>query len=369
MKYVFILGNNPELSVAEIKAILPDLKALAVNKQYLVGEAKSLDCEPVLSRLGGTIKIARIVAEKADPAELAEVILKARGEKVGKINFGVSYYGKRIANLGMEIKGILKGKGLSCRLVVSREPILSSVIVKKEKCLEIIVSPEWVALTEAVQDFAGYSWRDFGRPQSDALSGMLPPKLAKMMINLSSAKEDGILLDPFCGSGTVMSEALAMGFKNLIGSDVSPKAVDDTQKNLNWLEEKLKIEPESLKLFLGDVKTIAEEIPAGTVDAIATEPYLGPPMKGNEKDGTIRRNVEEVENLYVSAFEQFAKILKPKAMIVMVFPEWHIGDKIFYLHLDDAVKAIGFERLDDNSLIYKRENQKVWRRITIWRKK
>ena len=87
-----------------------------------------------------------------------------------------------------------------------------------------------LAQTEAVQPFEQFSARDFGRPGRDDLSGMLPPKLAIIMINLAQTPLNSILLDPFCGSGTILSEAVLLGYTNLIGTDISEKAIADSKK-------------------------------------------------------------------------------------------------------------------------------------------
>ena len=54
--------------------------------------------------------------------------------------------------------------------------------------------------TLVVQPFKVLSKRDFGRPARDDHSGMLPPKLAQIMINLARRNDDistKTILDPF----------------------------------------------------------------------------------------------------------------------------------------------------------------------------
>jgi len=48
-----------------------------------------------------------------------------------------------------------------------------------------------IGQTEAVQPYKQWSARDFGRPARDPKSGMLPPKLARLMINLSGVDPKG----------------------------------------------------------------------------------------------------------------------------------------------------------------------------------
>jgi 2-polyprenyl-3-methyl-5-hydroxy-6-metoxy-1,4-benzoquinol methylase len=169
----------------------------------------------------------------------------------GKTIFGISIYRatdelklgtlEMLERWGKTIKQTLKQSVQSVRYVESREPILSSVSVDKNGLVkrgrEFLVYEEKdgsfsVAKTMAVQPFEELGARDFGRPGRDDTSGMLPPKLALMLINLTGATTNQTLLDPFCGSGTVITEAMVLGFQSIIGSDISEKAVSDTKKNV-----------------------------------------------------------------------------------------------------------------------------------------
>ena len=40
---------------------------------------------------------------------------------------------------------------------------------------------------------------------------MLPPKLAQIIVSLSGTQPGQTVLDPFCGTGVVLQEALIMG--------------------------------------------------------------------------------------------------------------------------------------------------------------
>jgi len=364
MKYIFILGNNPELSAAEIRAVLPQAKIIGSAKEYLVLENDKLDYADIMNRLGGTIKIGVVLGSSPDFGP----IIGTASSTSGKFKFGVSFYNVKKSNFGMKAKGLLKSKGVNARLVESREPALSSVIVTKEKCQDFLVLPNYFGLTCAVQDFEEYGRRDFGRPAADARSGMLPPKVAKMMINLSGADPSDTILDPFCGSGTILAEAMALGFRKLIGTDVSDKAIADTRKNLEWLVEQLRITNYELRIEKSDIRKLTNKIASETIDAIVTEPFLGQPIKGNEKSETIEKIIKELDALYLETFKVFAKLLKPNGKIVIVIPEWHVSGKIRKMEILPAIPKLGFKRLDSGNLIYKREGQKVWRNITIWEK-
>ena len=364
MKYIFILGNNPALSKAEIMAVLPLAKTLSESDRFLIIDHDKFDYFKIMRRLGGTIKIGIVLGENPD---YGPILGAANSSAVkGKFKFGVSFYDVKKSSFGMKTKAILKERGISARLVESKENALSSVIVTKEKAQDFLVLPGCFGLTVAVQDFEDYSHRDYDRPAADALSGMLPPKTAKMMINLSGAATDAVILDPFCGSGTVLAEALALGYKNLIGTEFSDKAIGDTKKNLAWLKRELRINDAAIKIEKADAAKLDSVIEPGMIDAIVTEPFLGKPMRGNERPETIEAIMTELKQLYLKAFVQFKRALKRSGRLVIVIPEWHIGGTIYALGIEDGIARLGFKRQDAGNLIYRREDQKVWRNIQVW---
>jgi 16S rRNA G966 N2-methylase RsmD len=236
------------------------------------------------------------------------------------------------------------------------------------------------------------SFRDFGRPERDDASGMIPPKLAQIMLNLSgisplrpsknglpvlSAAEGGaVLLDPFCGSGTILMEAALMGIKTIIGSDISEKAISDTKKNAAWIGEKnlnLKNQISNLKLFTTSATEISKKILQKSISAIVTEPYLGPQRGAHN----IQKTIQELENIYAASLREFAKILKPAGRVVMIWPVFtgrgsHQWD---FLNPDISGWQI-INPLPENlrqkllttrrgTIVYGREGQKVRREIVV----
>ncbi|MDD5043738.1 MAG: hypothetical protein PHD51_03690 [Patescibacteria group bacterium] len=389
MRYIFILGRNPELSAAEILSYLQkeNIKNSPVERgeNFLILEIADLDAAPTLSQLGGTIKIGAMDAEVGDIKELAVPdILMLLPKESKKIFFGFSSYGfgdqikKQLEILGLKIKKQLKDSGAAARMVTSREEILSSVIVKKNKLLThgaefLILRGEksvYLGRTLAVQEFEEYGERDYGRPASDSLSGMLPPKLAKMMLNLGQVKRDDFLLDPLCGSGTILTEAAAGGIKNLSGFDLSDKAVADTEENLRWIIEKYKIPGVNYKVEKLDVKNLSEKLEKNSIDKIITEPYLGPPLKGNESRDKLQQIIAELGELYLKSFKEFFTVLKNGGLAVVVFPLLKYNDEILELPIKKEITALGFRerKISSEKLIYSRPNQKIWREITVWGK-
>ncbi|MEA3398240.1 MAG: DNA methyltransferase, partial [Patescibacteria group bacterium] len=275
-------------------------------------------------------------------------------------------------------------KKINSRWVTSREKILSSVVVGQNKLtssgieLSLIAKNDklYIGETLAVQPFKELSFRDYGRPYRDDFSGMLPPKLAQIMLNLSDAKTSDIILDPFCGSGTILSEALLMKFENVIGSDISKKAIDDSRRNIQWINKNWEIKIEKLKLYNSSAAELSKKILPKSIDAIITEPYLGP-QRGKIN---IRNAIAEIETLYSKTLNEFKKILKPNGRIAIIFPIFRSnhgsryilpelsGYKIINLIPKNLRKNKNIYLTKRDSIIYGRPGQKIWREIIILQK-
>jgi tRNA G10 N-methylase Trm11 len=381
-RFWFVLGRESLIAASEIDAVL-SLKKYDYSTQILKVDA---DCEPLklINHLGGTIKIARELADNLQENDLKKIIIEELKTVSGKINFGISFYNttditlKEIKILGLEIKKVLKAGGYSVRYVENKEETLSSVTVEKNgltnRGREFLIQKNQdnsfsLAKTEAVQPFEQFSARDFGRPGRDDLSGMLPPKLAMIMINLAQTSSNSIILDPFCGSGTILSEALLLGYKNLIGSDISEKAVADTKINLSWVAKEFKRELPSNKIFKSEVADLAKKLHIDSIDAVVAEPYLGKPLRGQETKQELLSQAGELKQLYLQAFTQFHKIIKPNSKVIFIIPRFKYADEWITIDCKNEIEKIGFKALpffeDQLRLVYSRPNQRVAREI--WR--
>ncbi|MFA5886802.1 MAG: hypothetical protein WC863_03410 [Patescibacteria group bacterium] len=393
MPYFFVLGTNSALSLAELNAVLKLKDPLLLAPDFLVSETiGELDLETLIKRLGGTIKIGRVITELplSQIANIGDEVnkiakIKQSTSAAGKFNFGFSDYGAPIFNkkdLGLKLKKYFSLAAVSSRFVVSRERNLSSVIVAQNKLLtkgiEIVLASSsqkiYIGETIAVQAFKDLSLRDYGRPARDDLSGMLPPKLAQIMINLAQVpSSNSLILDPFCGSGTILSEAMLLGYQNLFAADISLKAVEDTRRNFNWTKEMYKIVDSKLKLFTKNVLSLSKFIKAGSVEAIITEPYLGPQRNLQNIPLVIR----DLEELYSQAISQFKEVLRSSGRIVMIWPLFYgqrpitpdySGFKIVNMLPDDFKDSKFLKKNNRATIIYGRPGQRVFREVVVLEK-
>jgi tRNA (guanine10-N2)-dimethyltransferase len=384
----FLLGSQPKLSLAELDVVTKGrLSPVFQSESILVTEPTGEPSDLLMQRLGGLIKVGHIIGEVDgyQQDEMADLIagfaMNASGKE--KIRFGISVYSadgssvkkvvRDIHRLGVAVKKRLKETGRPVRYVQSKEPTLSSVIVTTNGLLEsggefvLLVTKNKILVgqTDVVQDFKAWSARDYGRPGRDAKSGMLPPKLARMMINVTGVDPEGAsIMDPFCGSGTVLNEAYMMGFKTLVGNDLSEKATADTTKNLTWLMSEFDLEPPKFFVFTGP----AAEVPSvydKKVDAIVTEVYLGKPRRRALDLYEAKRSSQELMPLYDESFTALKETLKPGGTAVVAFPAFKLRDDTWYrLPIKKMLKQIGYK--DIQSLWYAREDQFVARDLYVF---
>lgn len=395
----FILGSHPAISIAEIHAVLKQrgIRWVPVLQSDEVLLLDIDDNAPIdIAWFGGVVKIGFIVNHGAlRHTDGVEELLPKSGGGV----FGWSVYrglaGIADATLTREQEKLSQAsmawkrdheKSGHIRIVIGLTPALSSVVVEKnhllqkgKECVWIVCSDVvWMGYTTAVQEFEEYGMRDRGRPGHDAKSGMLPPKLAKMMVNVAvcssgDVEKAPVILDPFCGSGTILQEALLLGY-NVIGADKSPSAIKDSKKNLAWLTKHYPLLPTHYTLIQSDVRKLARNVPVHSVDAIITEPYLGPALRTTPTDAELRPVVQMLTQLYTDAFKQFEEVVKSGGRVCIIFPVFVLGStrKVFLSasvlpNIQWNVVSPDVHPLTSQGmLLYGRPGQKVWREIGIF---
>ena len=92
----------------------------------------------------------------------------------------------------------------------------------------------------------------------------MPAKLARCMVNLAQPKAGELVLDPFCGTATMLVEAGLIGCR-VIGFDVQPRMVKGSLQNLLYYG----VQPE------GMVVADARHLPIAKTDCVVTDPPYG----------------------------------------------------------------------------------------------
>ena len=374
MKYLAVLGRLSDISLAELSAYFGDsVKKIAPNLAVFESD-KNVD----IDRFGGTLKFGKLISEK--PIDYLLNLNTKDGKFTGKFTIGVSDYSKgarkfKAQGEALKIKRLLSKNGRSARVLQNTDAALSTAtshhnqMSEKDGHVEFLINgKEWYVLT-GVQNITAYKNRDQARPARDAKVGMLPPKLAQILINLCGPLEkEARILDPFCGTGVVLQEATLDGYK-VYGTDLSDRMIEYSGKNLKWLSEKGDFKNDPI-LEQGDA---TEHKWNGKIDAVACETYLGAPMSTPPVEIKLKEQKQECKRIILGFLKNISTQIESGTPLALAIPAWLRPDGHYErLNILDDLADMGYNELNYSSrekMLYFREGQIVARDIIILRKK
>ncbi len=375
VQYMFILGSNWLLSIAELltyvqnrgyEAIVTDHSRHAVILDFK--EKLTLDeVVDLQGSLGGCYKAGRVIQTyniiipsnafptSGKPDREALEIIKSipwlsdlwQNPKGKKIKFGVSTYpildGKapiqyRRFTRGLDdiIKKALLQKGAKRADYFAydepdrRKPDRMNLALwpKTISANNLLTPPNseilaafteknlYIARTMVIYDSILQQYRDESRPYiSKEIS--TSPKVCRALLNLAGARPGDTILDPFCGTGTLLMEAAMLGMK-CIGIDIDGDQVQGTKSNLSWFGKDLG-QRIDFEVFKGDARNLTKLI-TKQVDAVAFEPSLGPVGKEKPTAEEAQETLDELTDLYRDSLTQISQILRPDGRVAMTIP-------------------------------------------------
>lgn len=387
---ILLLGRQPKLGLAELESLHGSDHVVPFGDGAALLDLSAEDI--LFARLGGSSKLARVITSlpTSNWRRIERELIKIAPDlprAEGKFTLGLSIYGdithlKDIQATALRLKKSIRTQdpNQSVRISQNKSASLSSAQVIHDglttaKGAELIVVRSGDAViigqTVAEQDIEAYAARDQGRPKRDARVGMLPPKLAQIIINLAAAETrpstDLALLDPFCGTGVVLQEASLMGY-GVYGTDLEPRMIDYTQKNLAWLSERTSLPALTPQLEQGDATTHVWE-PAPEI--VACEGYLGQPFSGFPTSEKLREVSHTCNQIMKGFLKNITGQLKPGTRLCIGLPAWRQRDGSFvHLNLLDSLEELGYNRIsfvhvDAKDLLYYREDQFVARELLV----
>ncbi len=391
-KSLTILGRQPALGLAELESLYGPEHVRPLGSHALLDVSAS---EIDFKRLGGTIKVAQLLTVlpstdwKSTYDYLAENIPRhLKNVPGGTFTLGVSVYGPtfNLAKLNadlLSLKKVIRASGRSVRIVPNKTSELSSAQVLHNKLThrgawELLLvragGKTYIAQTLFVQDIEAYAARDQARPKRDARVGMLPPKLAQILVNLAvpaaiSNKQKAIrVLDPFCGTGVILQEALLMGY-HVIGSDIDPRLVDFAKTNIQWLVQKYPVTMGQVVIEIADATT--HKWPR--FSALTSEVYLGRPLAALPSPAKLQGIINDVNTIVRKFLQNLLPQLKTGQKAVLAIPAWKLGNNFKHLPLIDHLTDMGYNRVSfvhtsSDHLIYFREDQIVARELLVLEK-
>ncbi|NTW61599.1 hypothetical protein HGB24_02850 [Candidatus Saccharibacteria bacterium] len=384
--YIAILGRQPAISVAELEKVFGGKNVSILSHQAALIDSQDFEIQD----LGGTQKAGKVIAELNSTdwfkinQKIINVIIDKYADFDGKLTLGISVYDLRvntrdIQKTGLILKRKLKETGVSLRLIPNTSTALNTAVSHHNKLglsdnkieLMIVKSDNgkvFIATSTGAQNITAYANRDQKRPKRDAFVGMLPPKLAQIMVNLARPQSDdfnGVVLDPFCGTGVILQEAALLGYP-VYGTDLSEKMIDCSKTNLDWLavrypEAKYHVEP-------GDAMTHIWRKPIG---AVVCESYLGQPFSAPPSNAKLQEVVGNCNHIISGFLRNLACQVEPGTPLCVAVPAWRDKTGHFtHLPLVATIARLGYKphefmQVSQNDLLYYREDQVVARELLV----
>lgn len=337
--YLFILGRDIELGLLELVSYLSsynikfNIKKIAKN--VLLISIDNFNPKILINILGGTIKIGEVISYgKNIYDDLDKINFEITGNK---INYSLSAYNnpQSLAKVNDYFKKRFRNEGIkfSLKIFVSSDSPKKIKLEEKDG-MDIILFSNYIAKTIALSNPISYKLFD-QKPENDFLKST-SVRLSKILINLSQIKENDYMLDPFCGIGSIMQQALIRNI-NVTGIDNDQKSIYQTKKNLDWTSSKFKIKS-SYKVIFGDSQKASKFLNNEKFNAVVTEPYLGPYIKKTLTKFQALKISEELEKLYQNFFRSLKPNLKRNSIIVIILPEFRTREReIIKLNINNII--------------------------------
>lgn len=401
--YIAILGRQPELGIAELERVFGGHAVTLPTPQIALIDSDNFE----IQSFGGVPKAGKVIIElpRADWNQVSQRIIQHYANKWssydGKITLGISVYDFRttprdVQKTGIILKQKLKKSGTSLRLVPNTDIALNTATSHHNKLglspnkVELLVvrandGRAFIAESTGSQNITAYARRDQERPKRDAFVGMLPPKLAQIMINLAigswnmedsesqtansqilNSNSQKTILDPFCGTGVVLQEAAIKGYY-VYGTDLSKKMIDYSQINLEWLADSHHIKV-NFKLHEGDAIDTKWQQP---IDAVVGETYLGQPFSAPPSPSKLEEVKKVCDHIITEFLKNLGRQIKPGTPVCIAVPAWRDKEGRFtHLPLIATIARLGYKphefmNVSQNDMLYYREDQVVARELLV----
>ena len=125
--------------------------------------------------------------------------------------------------------------------------------------------------------------------------GVMMPRMVRALLNISCVRRNETILDPFCGTGGMIMEALLLGISG-VGSDIDPKMVLGSRMNAR-----------DAAVLLAD----GRELPFRdeSFDAVVTDLPYGQ---------SVAIRARSLDSLYHAALGEITRVLRPGRRAVLV---------------------------------------------------
>lgn len=282
MKVVCLLsGEHPELPVAELRCAVHVQKTLP---RVAIGESPD---PSLLSRLALTHRVYEYIAES--PATDGAVDAMVSGASLAPAGtFAIRVKKVEGAALGTPVPALERRLGglISGRVSLSAPDVTYGLVCSRDRCFlgRLLCEPDRRSI-DARRPIS----RPFFHP------GVMMPRMARALVNLSGVEPGEVLVDPFAGTGGILIESALLGVRS-IGLDADPLMLQGARRNLASADVVF-ADAAHLPLRSGSVDTVVSDLPYGQ---------------------SVQIRGDSLDRLYDQSLAEVARVLRPGRRAVIV---------------------------------------------------
>lgn len=289
---VELSGEHPTLPRAEVEALLRSLGLLRAERaRERGGGAHSVGV--AMFEVQGEVPWDLLARRLAYARRVLEVVATSRPRDLEAAAASIPVEGRSFALRGprdrvLSLGRILKERGLRVSLDA---PDVTFHILREGGVFHL--ARERAAVDRSAYEARRPAKRPFFKP------GVVLPRLARALVNLAEPEPGGVLLDPFCGTGSLPVEAALCGLR-AVGVDAQWTMVVGSRRNLLHLGL-------DGSILWGDARRLP--LADGSVAAVVADPPYGRSARvvGAGRDA-----------LYREALEETARVLRPGGRAVVL---------------------------------------------------
>ncbi|WP_281767690.1 methyltransferase domain-containing protein [Methanoculleus bourgensis] len=282
MKLLFELsGEHPDLPVAELECVG---RVLDTRAQVAVAECPD---PQVAGRLALTHVVMEYLGEcepsvEAFAALLTDLAITTTKPFAGRVK---KVQGSRMEAPQLDLERLIGS--LIAGPVSLRRPVEEyRAVASEDRCY---FGRVLFRIDRGGFDFRNPMRRPFFHP------GVMMPRMARALVNLSLVQPGERVFDPFCGTGGILLEAREIGIR-ILGSDFDPAMVAGYRQNLPGSD-----------VMIADATAVP--ICDHTLDAVVTDLPYGQ---------SVRIRAESMDDLYEGSLAEIRRILRPGRRAVIV---------------------------------------------------
>ncbi len=262
---LFLLsGEESSIPLAELEALIriynPNSKLFSIGQRLVIAKNVNSDTVDIISQRGAYVYVGGMFVTSFQK--------KSQLKDIEKIDF--SPFIQKDDGFAIRIMGT-RDEGVKVKL----ETIIGSAVTRQLPSVAVRLShPDvliwgyrhsniiYLGCTRNWYEKKGWRQRR-ARSKPFFHASALYPKFARALVNLTMVREHETILDPFCGTGTILQEASLMDIE-AIGLDIDKKMCRGTFRNLKHLDLRRTT----------IIRSDSTSLPMKTADGIATDlPY------------------------------------------------------------------------------------------------